>query len=387
MVDQGDDTEIGGASSKQVAAWHQQYITVMGAPQQEEEEPSADQLQALYHRTVVLGNAPYVDHAVWGPFGRKTTRANKFRTWIPTSDGSYISKELPGPENFQQWLSSWRVFEAAAIMLDLSSMAALALYEKAIQRLTRLWPSAWHLVVAADDKCRAEHIERIRRSCEVKRLAGKDVPTDNSEQKPWSACFRLAAADTAFWDEQVRHPAAAWAPGAHRWRRTRKWLRCICRTVSRRSSLRWRGLGRTGESSAGASAVAGLEAGEGRHGRVGRGLSRQGHGQGQQQQEGQVEPALEDARRQGGLLQLERQAGQVRRRGSGQAMSVGQGAWMPEVPQRRAPFGGVPAVGLGSAVTPGGVQGDGAASHSCPNADEDCIAVGVRRCGRRGLSR
>ena len=51
-----------------------------GAPPQEEEEPSADQLQALYHRTVVLGNAPYVDHAVWGPFGRKTTRANKFRT-------------------------------------------------------------------------------------------------------------------------------------------------------------------------------------------------------------------------------------------------------------------------------------------------------------------
>ena len=69
---QGDDTEIGGASSKQVAAWHQQYITVMGAPpeEEEEEEPSADQLQALYHRTMVLGNAPYVDHAVWGPFGR-----------------------------------------------------------------------------------------------------------------------------------------------------------------------------------------------------------------------------------------------------------------------------------------------------------------------------
>ena len=189
---------------------------VMGAPPQEEEEPSADQLQALFHRTVVLGNAPYVDHAVWGPFGRKTTRANKFRTWIPTSDGSYICKELPGPENFQQWLSSWRVFEAAAIMLDICSMAALALYEKAIEKLTRLWPSAWHLVVVADDKCRAEHIERIRRSCERKRLSGKDVLTDYSVQKPWSACFRLAAADTAFWDEQVRHPAAAWVAAGSR---------------------------------------------------------------------------------------------------------------------------------------------------------------------------
>ena len=82
----------------------------------------------------------------------------------------------------------------------------------------------------------------------MKRSADKDVPTDYSEQKPWSACFGLAAADTAFWDEQVRHRAAAWVAagsGAHRWRRTRKWPRCICRAVSRRSSLRWRGLGRT----------------------------------------------------------------------------------------------------------------------------------------------
>ena len=50
----------------------------------------------------------------------------------------------------------------------------------------------------------------------MKRLAGKDVPTDYSEQKPRSACFRLAAADTAFWDEQVRHPAAAWVAAGSR---------------------------------------------------------------------------------------------------------------------------------------------------------------------------
>ena len=71
-----------------------------GAPPQEEEETSADQLQALFHRIVMLGNVPYVDHAVWGPSGRRTARADKFRTWIPTSDGSYISKELPGSESF-----------------------------------------------------------------------------------------------------------------------------------------------------------------------------------------------------------------------------------------------------------------------------------------------
>ena len=153
------------------AAWHQQHITVVKPPQ-EEEEPSADQLQALL----------------------KTTRANEFRTWIPTSDSSYISEELPGLKNLQQWLSSWWVFEVAAIMLNLSSMAMLALYEKAIERLTRLWPSAWHLVAAADDKCRAEPIKRIKRSREVDRVSRKDVPDVYSEQEPWSIYFRLDAA-------------------------------------------------------------------------------------------------------------------------------------------------------------------------------------------------
>ena len=43
-----------------------------------------------------------------------------------------------------------------------------------------------------------------------KRLTSKEVHTDYSEQEPWSACFRLATVDTHFWDEQVRHPAAAW---------------------------------------------------------------------------------------------------------------------------------------------------------------------------------
>ena len=115
IVDQGDDTVSGGASTRHVSARHQQYITVTGARPQEEEQPSVDPPQALHHRSGTLGNAPHVDHAVWGLSGRKATRANRFRSWIPTADGSYISRELPALENFLQWLTSRRVFEAAAL--------------------------------------------------------------------------------------------------------------------------------------------------------------------------------------------------------------------------------------------------------------------------------
>ena len=143
VADQADSAEIAGADAEVVGERHQQNVTVMGAPPMEEEEPSTDQLQVLHHRVYVAKAAPYVDHAVFGPCGRQTARANKFRTWIPTA-GAYLSRELPGPENFQQWQASWRVFVVAAIMLDFASQAALAQYEKNIEQLTRLWPSAWH---------------------------------------------------------------------------------------------------------------------------------------------------------------------------------------------------------------------------------------------------
>ena len=78
-------------------------------------------------------------------------------------------------------------------MLDLSSMAALALYEKAVERLTRLRPSAWHLVVAADDKCRAEHIERIRRSCEEESCANGFNKTNHyiNSERPCTTTLKM----------------------------------------------------------------------------------------------------------------------------------------------------------------------------------------------------
>ena len=41
-------------------------------------------------------------------------------------------------------------------------------------------------------------------------MADVQFPADWSREKPWTVCFRTLALDSEFWDEQVRHPAAAW---------------------------------------------------------------------------------------------------------------------------------------------------------------------------------
>ena len=57
-------------------------------------------------------------------------------------------------------------------------MASLPLCEKRRpwERFARLWLSAWHFIVAADDRCRAAHIERIRRKKPPPTTANRVTP-------------------------------------------------------------------------------------------------------------------------------------------------------------------------------------------------------------------
>ena len=216
IVDQTDDSETKLPDAVLLNEWAQRYIAVMGAPPQEEEEPTDAQLAALHHRVKVQNQPPYVDFSVWLPFGRRVLKNQKFRAFMPVGDGSFVMKELPGPQNLQQWLVSWRVFKAACISLNLVTLAALLLYEKVIEKLVLQWPRAWGLIVQADDKGRAEKLEKIRRAITLDIAAGGTPPREFSEAEPWTACFRALALDERFWNEQVRHPAAAWlASGAH----------------------------------------------------------------------------------------------------------------------------------------------------------------------------
>ena len=210
LVDQNDESELAPASKAQLDKWQNSYVALMGSPPQEEEEPSEAQLAALNKKVHELGQAPYCDFGIWLPFARRTQRAQKFRTYIPLGDGSFLMKEIPGPQNFLQWTTSWRVYKVAAIMLGFCSLASLTAYEKCVERLVTLWPQCWGLIAVAEDKARAERLERIRRRLCLEEANGKSMPSDWNAGNPWTTCYKLLSADDEFWNEQVRHPAAAW---------------------------------------------------------------------------------------------------------------------------------------------------------------------------------
>ena len=103
-LDQADETEFEPANKKTVDRWYANFLAFAQGPPSDAEEPTAEQLQALHHKVVILLNAPYVDFAIFGPFNRKVARAMKFVAWVPVGDGSFLRKEIPGPDNVTSWL-------------------------------------------------------------------------------------------------------------------------------------------------------------------------------------------------------------------------------------------------------------------------------------------
>jgi hypothetical protein len=73
-----------------------------------------------------------------------------------------------------------------------------------IERLTRTYPSAWHLIYSADELARSSHSNRLRSRMVMDAKAGRDVPMARDPKRPWDFIF------DSFWQQQVISPALAW---------------------------------------------------------------------------------------------------------------------------------------------------------------------------------
>ena len=209
VLDQGDETEIAVQSPQRMTVWNQNYITATGGLPDEDVRASVDQITALAYRCE-HSMTPYADFGVFGQYYRRANRAGKFRTWIPLGNGTYLTKELSGPENHQQWQGSYRVYSVALLSLQEATVLSLERYERNIEKLVVDYPEAWHLVVVAEDKMRAEHFEVLRTRVVQSIADGSPAPRDWNPLHPWIAIFRLAAEDRDYWDEQVRRLAGIW---------------------------------------------------------------------------------------------------------------------------------------------------------------------------------
>ena len=154
----------------------------------------------------------YCDFAIWLPYGRRTSKTQKTRTYTPLGDGTFLYRDIPGPRSFQ----AWKVVKGAALMLNIVNLAALELCFKQVEKLVTQYPQCWSLIRTAEDTARAERLEKIRRQLDIDGGRGRQVPEDWDPTNPWSCLFRELVKDAAFWSEKAHHPAAAWIAAGSR---------------------------------------------------------------------------------------------------------------------------------------------------------------------------
>ena len=215
VLDQSDEAEIPELKQKEIDGFYNRLREVKGGPVRPECEPSPEQISALKVRILELDLAPYADFGIFVNFQHRFSKALKFLNHILQPDGTFRAVEVPGPPSYEQWLSSWKVFEntllmfqteaAPGVMNPIVTPSALEEYKDAFRDMVVNYPEAWHLLVKAEDRCRGEHFPRLRRN--LLNRFNKGLAPEFDPSMPWDGVFREAARDRDYWDRTVREPA------------------------------------------------------------------------------------------------------------------------------------------------------------------------------------
>ena len=125
------------------------------------------QLPASQMRVIDRSGTPYAGFAVLTPYGRR----------LP--GGSFKAVIVLGPPDFTAWAACWCVYNAALWCLRypvgetstrgvnesvVVTVSALDEYFEAFRALCQELPEAWHLTLAAEDRCRVGHSPWLRRT-------------------------------------------------------------------------------------------------------------------------------------------------------------------------------------------------------------------------------
>ena len=162
LADQVDDTKI--------QAWpvqrHTDCMAVHraangGEPAPKEDTPTVDMLASLDYRVKTV-ESPWVDFALWRPYGKRMQREWKMMSQQINAAGEYTPYIIAGPPDYEAWLNAWRVFSMVMIALDLATSAKLDLYARHIARLAKVVGAAyWWALAISEDRMRQEEIPRL----------------------------------------------------------------------------------------------------------------------------------------------------------------------------------------------------------------------------------
>ena len=109
VVHQADDREVRPLEQNQVDSACAVNKARMGDYPRPEEDVTPEQLAAL-RALFSSGAPPYVDLAVWEPYGRRIQRKLRFSGQVLVAQGILHTVQLYGPPTVCEWQACWAIF-------------------------------------------------------------------------------------------------------------------------------------------------------------------------------------------------------------------------------------------------------------------------------------
>ena len=208
VIDQTNDAEVGAMPEADVEEAYRHYSDRVGEVPLPEEDISVEQLAGL--KALFKTAAPYVDLAVFGPFGCRIASKLKFSGLLMGADGELHVVQLYGPPNVDEWVAGFTVFKTGAVMLKQMSPWTCDLWIKTVVAYAKRYgPEVWALLYQTEVRARREHMVRIKRRGlhEREKALAKGGDHDLDPDKPWDWVFRQTVEDSAFWKRELEETA------------------------------------------------------------------------------------------------------------------------------------------------------------------------------------
>ena len=182
-----------------------------------EEEPTESQLAAILHLLETDQN-PYCDLAVWVQYGDRTAKKQKCIGQVLNNKQEFVTIELVGPPNFEQWEVRFKILENALLMHNAVDLGNIQAYGKFMQRFNKKHgEQMFPLLYQADLRTRKEQFIRIRREGyntyleALKRVNNDPTQVDHPYDpgRPWNYVFQtvLEKEHAQWWHDELEHPA------------------------------------------------------------------------------------------------------------------------------------------------------------------------------------
>ena len=208
---QGDETEVPMVNESDLVAMYLEYEKVYGAGVRppKDHEPTIEQVSAVVH-LLQAGLPPYMDFALFGPFGHRLERKVRLSGLSIGRDGTLKQVELQGPPNIGSWMASYGVLSTILVMTKTVDLGILQRYRSHIERLhDRYSEKIWAILYQAESRCRLELMDRLRResAAESDAIVRAGGVSTYDASRPWNGAWLKAANHESFWREEVIEPA------------------------------------------------------------------------------------------------------------------------------------------------------------------------------------